>query len=273
MTVRLRPRTVVEAFLPFTGEVPLAEVYDTANLAGIDDQRVRLAIRRIIAAGDVVQHGRGRGGTLSLTGAGRRRLQRDRHGLALAFAQDAGDAKWNECWNLIAFSAPESDRKIRDGMRRELVGLGAVAVSTGLYVSPHNLGKTLLADTGADNARYLTTATTSNLSLQGVNDPMLIAETLWPQAPVIAAYQSLEEAIRQDADDVTLPRSVCMLHLAEALERAMRNDPLIPLELRPHPWPPSSIREGWARRWEALQHGSGATIYSGWWPQPHTSSL
>ncbi|MGP5243252.1 PaaX family transcriptional regulator C-terminal domain-containing protein, partial [Corynebacterium variabile] len=73
MDMQITPRTLVEAFLPFEGEVSLAEVYAVANLAGLEDQPVRLAIRRLVAAGDVVQHGRGRAGSLTLTGTGLRR--------------------------------------------------------------------------------------------------------------------------------------------------------------------------------------------------------
>lgn len=262
MTTPITPRTVIEAFLPFQGEVSLARVYDTANGAGLDDQPVRLAIRRLIAAGDIVQHGRGRAGTLSLTGDGHLRLQRDRQSLALAFAQDTGEMKWDRRWHLVAVSAPESHRGIRDSLRRELLKLGAATISTGLYASAHDLRDIL----PPDSAPYITTATTTDLSVQGVNDPFLIAETLWPQAPIIAAYQSLADAIQQDSDNATLPQDVRLLRLAEALEYAMRNDPLVPPELRNHPWPPAIVREAWAQRWEELSSDDETTIYSGWWP-------
>lgn len=262
MAAQITPRTLVEAFLPLVDEVSLAEVYDAANLAGLDDQPVRLAIRRLIAAGDAVQRGRGRAGELRLTDEGRGRLQRDRQSLALAFAQDAGEAAWDGRWHLVAVSAPESDRRIRDGLRRELIGLGAVAVSTGLYVGPHDLREVLPAEI----APYITTAATSDLSVQGVRDPLVIAETLWPQAPIIDAYAHLDETLQRDAGDETLPNVVAQLVLAEALERAMRHDPLVPLELRSRPWHPSGVRDEWLRRWEALDDDSGATIYAGWWP-------
>lgn len=262
MAMQIAPRTVVEALLPFEGRVALAEVYDQANLTGLDDQPVRLAIRRLVAAGDVVQHGRGRAGSLTLTDSGRRRLQRDRQSLALAFAQDAGHVKWDGLWYLIAVSAPESDRSIRDSLRRELVAMGAVTISTGLYVSPHDLRKALPVEAAANIA----TATTADLAVQGMADPMLIAEALWPRQPVIDAYQDIEDAVRQDAASSTLTPVVGLLHLAEALERAMRHDPLIPLDLRGQPWPPSTVRGAWARRWEELSRDGGAMVYPGWWP-------
>lgn len=269
MDMQITPRTLVEAFLPFEGEVSLAEVYAVAKLAGLEDQPVRLAIRRLVAAGDVVQHGRGRAGSLTLTGTGRRRLQRDRQSLALAFAQDAGEVRWDGSWLLIAVSAPESDRHVRDSLRRELLKLGAATISTGLYASPHDLRDML----SADSVRYVATATTADLSVRGVNDPLVIAEMLWPKASIIEPYQGIQDAIAQEVDTPSLPREVRLLILAEALERAMRADPLVPPELRSCTWPPTKVREEWAHRWEELSTDGGATIYSGWWPPVQASAL
>lgn len=269
MTAPIAPRTVVEAFLPASGEVPLADIYDTANLAGIDDQPLRLAIRRLIAAGDVAQHGRGRAGTLTLTAAGRHRLQRDRHSLALAFAQDAGDSPWDGRWRLIAVSVPERDRAVRDMLRRELSELGAVAISTALYVSPHNLLGALSVDAHA----YRSTATSDDLDVHGTTAPLAIAEALWPHTPIVNAYTVIDEALREEAADNSTPGVVRQLQLADALERAMRDDPLLPLELRGDPWAPTEIRAAWAHRWGALQEANGSMLYQGWWPPMSTSAI
>lgn len=259
---QISPRTVVEAFLPPAGSAPLAAIYDTANLAGLADQPVRLAIRRLVASGDVEQAGRGRAGTLSLTSTGRRRLERDRESLALAFAQDAGDAPWDGSWRLIAVTTPERERAVRDTLRRALHELGAVAVSTGLYVSPHDLAAGL-----PDEARpYLSTATTADLDVRGTTSPTAIAEALWPSEPVVAACSTLDEALHRDASDTEAPAVVRMLQLADALEVAIRDDPLLPLELRSAPWAPSRSRAAWARRWRELSAEAQTPVYQGWLP-------
>ena len=268
MTTRIAPRTVVEAFLPASGQVPLADIYDTANLAGIDDQPVRLAIRRLIAAGEVAQTGRGRAGTLSLTRAGSHRLQRDRQSLALAFAQDAGDAPWDGRWRLIAVSVPERDRTTRDALRRELSDQGAVAISTGLYITPHDLLQALRVDAGP----YLSTATSDDLDIRGTSDPHVIAESLWPRAPIVNAYAVINDVLREDTADTSRPDVVRQLHLADALERAMRDDPLLPLELRGGTWAPTTIRAAWAHRWNALREAGGSLIYRGWWASTTTTT-
>lgn len=262
MTPEISPRTVIEALLPPSGGAPLADIYDTANLAGLADQPVRLTIRRMVTSGDVEQRGRGRAGTLSLTSIGRRRLQRDRQSLALAYAQDAGDAPWDGRWRMMAVTTPERERAVRDALRRELHELGAVAISTGLYLSPHDLGTEL-----SHEARpYMLTATTDDLNVRGTTSPLAIAEALWPLEATTAAYSTLDEALRQDASDTKAPAVVRMLRLADALERAIRDDPLLPLELRGTPWAPSQTRAAWAHRWDALSEEGESPVYQGWWP-------
>lgn len=260
MTPRISPRTVIEAFLPPTGSARLADIYDTAQLAGLDDQPVRLAIRRLIANGEAEQAGRGRAGTLALTSSGRRRLERDRRSLGLAVAQDAGEAPWDGHWRLMAVTTPERERAIRDTLRRSLHELGAVAISTGLYVSPHDLF-TELPD-GVEP--YLSTATTADLTVRGTTSPREIAEALWPSEPTVAAYSTLDDALHRDAEDTSVPAVVRMLHLADALDLAIREDPLLPLELRRAPWAPSRTRTAWALRWDTLADEAETPIYQGW---------
>lgn len=260
MMLQVSPRTVIEAFLPLVGDASLADVYDTANLAGLADQPVRLAIRRMVSSGDVEQIGRGRAGSLRLTSAGRRRLERDRQSLALASAQDGGDAPWDGRWRLIAVTTPENKRAVRDMLRRQLYEVGAVAISTGLYVSPHDLIPELPDAVGP----YLSTATTDDLDVRGSSDPKTIAEELWPSQPIVAAYATLEEALCADTSNTDVPVVVRMLRLAEALEQAIREDPLLPLELRRAPWSPSQTRVAWAERWEGLSERTQRPLYAGW---------
>lgn len=262
MKRQISPRTVIEAFLPPTGHAPLKAIYDTANLAGLQDQPVRLALRRMIAGGDIAQTGRGRAGTITLTSTGRRRLERDRRSLALAFAQDAGDAPWDGRWRLIAVSVPERERAVRDALRRGLQELGAVAISTGLYVSPHDL----IAELPDEALPYLSAATTADLNVRGTTDAQTIAQALWPSEPTLAAYATLDETVVRGTADAGMPGVVSLLLLADALELAIREDPLLPLELRRTPWPPSRTRRDWARQWETLREKCQNPIYDGWWP-------
>lgn len=262
MTDQISPRTLIEAHLPFAGEVDLALIYATANELRIEDQPVRLALRRLISAGEVEQRGRGRAGVVELTESGRARLDIDRIAVRLAFAQDAGQAPWDGFWRLLGISAPESHRAIRDAFRRDVVSLGAAPFSTGLYVTPHDLTAFLPAGAGP----YLVTAASGDLTMRGVTDPQEIVESLWPAQPTLAAYAELDRAL------VALPAGLSpvarQLRLADALELALRDDPLIPSELRPDPWRPAGTRRRWLDLWDAARGHDGAElIYRGWLPE------
>ena len=183
MNERIAPRTVIEAFLPPSGSVDLSTIYNEANAVGIGDQPLRLAIRRLIANGEVEQHGRGRAGTLRLTSLGQARQTRDGIGLALAFGQDDGSIRWDKKWHLLAISAPENQRAVRDSLRRALHAAGAATISTGLVASAHDLTDVL--DPAVRS--HLVTATATALDIRGLVKPAEIAELLWPSAPIIAA--------------------------------------------------------------------------------------
>lgn len=261
MTPKVSPRTVIEALLPAAGAVALSVVYDTANLAGIADQPLRLALRRAIGAGQITQTGRGRSGQISLTAEGHLALERDRQALRLLSAQDAGVAPWNGEWHLYSLSAPERERAVRDAFRREMRSLGAVTCATGLYVTPHDLDELLSPATEP----YVVAATAHMFVVRGLRDPRAIAAELWPAADTMPAYVTLAqevELLRQEPN-LTLRR----LYLADALERAVREDPLIPAELRTEAWSPVEIRRAWRECWNAAGDAAsdaGPELFAGW---------
>ncbi|MGO3886849.1 MAG: PaaX family transcriptional regulator, partial [Mycetocola sp.] len=178
-------------------------------------------------------------------------------GLNLALAQDAGAQAWDGQWHLTAISTPESDRRRRDAARRSLLSAGAAPASTGLYVSPHDLTELLPDDLNS----HIVTAASSTLSLRGMTDPLEITEHLWPAAPVVAPYGALADAL--DADTTSETPTTRKLRLADALDRALRDDPLIPAELRQTPWRPAQIRRSWRDRWHSIPD-SHPTLFDGW---------
>lgn len=255
MSSRIAGRTIVEAFLPMHGKAPLARVYDAACLLGTGDQPVRLAIRRMQAAGELTQTGRGRSGTLQLTDTGRGRMDRDRSALALAFAQDAENLPWDGSWNLYTVGAPEHERAARDSLRRALLASGAASLATSTFLSPHNLRPLLDPAMG----RFVVSANARDLNIRGVTDPQVIAEELWSAAPIDAAYDVIAAAIRHD--NPTAHADVRRILLADALESALLDDPLIPLELRRSPWRPTTLRREWLARWNNI---TPSAAYSAW---------
>jgi phenylacetic acid degradation operon negative regulatory protein len=92
------------------------------------------------------------------------------------------------------------------------------------------------------------------LEIGGVRDPRQLALSLWPIDEVARAYETfiaehrhvpeqLEEMRRRKerfSDDHFLPMA---LGMAVAMSECTRNDPLLPPELLPRPWPGRNARE------------------------------
>ncbi|MDZ8274827.1 PaaX family transcriptional regulator C-terminal domain-containing protein [Microbacterium aquimaris] len=225
-----------------------------ADAASVPASSVRVTIKRLVDSGDVVQRGRGRHAVLTLTEAGSAHVREDRAAVRIAFAQDAGIIGWDDTWWLYALSIPESRRSERDAARRRLLALGCAPVTPGLYVSAQPLGLHL-AHIGTE---HVVTARAADLNVRGVSDPRALAELLWPADPILAPYDDLAALIDEVAtrirthDPHGADADVLRLHLAAGLERAMRHDPLLPLELRTAPWPPTTTRTMWLETWESL---------------------
>ena len=253
--IRVSPRVVIEACFDENGVAELAYVYDVALAAGLADQPVRLAIRRLEATGHLRQEGRGRKGHLVLTDSTRAREDANVRYIALAYAQDAGDAPWDGRWHLYTFSIPERNRSERDGLRNALLRLGAAPLAPGVYISPHDLAPSLAHETATTTlARYLITAEVVHLGGAGFGDPLATAETLWPAKPLLDAYAPLAEALhaaeRLNADPADPAKETATaLALAEAFTDALERDPLLPPELRPPDWPPTRLRGEFRDSW------------------------
>ncbi|MFE7526969.1 PaaX family transcriptional regulator C-terminal domain-containing protein [Kitasatospora sp. NPDC057542] len=251
------PRTVVEACFDPQGTAALDYVYDVAAAVGLSDQPVRLAVRRLEAAGILRQEGRGRKGRLVLTDAGRLRSDTDVRFVALAYAQDAGLVPWDGLWRLYTFSVPERHRSERDALRTALTRLGAVPLAPGAYVSPHDLLDELAVEASARTVgAYLITAEATRLTGPGFTGPTATAEHLWPSAETVEAYQPLAEALAEEPlgpDRGPVELVATALRLAEAFTHALERDPLLPPELRPTPWPPSRVRRDFHEAWTAIR--------------------
>jgi phenylacetic acid degradation operon negative regulatory protein len=247
------PRAVVEHCLAEDGRAPLAAVYDAANLLGIADQPVRLAIRRLVDAGLVEQHGRGRAGELRATPAARLRGVLDGAYWAFAIDQDEGTVTWDGRWHLLAFSVPEARRAERDALRATLAHLGAAPLTPGLYLSPHDLGTALAAEAGPAVHDHLTTARATAVRHAGRPVEELVAE-LWPLTAVRAGYARFDAAMdrwsaarRPDAGPAqALAGRIAVL---AALDAAVGPDPLLPPALLPDDWPGRRSRDRFRRDW------------------------
>ncbi len=237
------------------GTVLAAEVAPVAEACGQSAEQVRSCLRRLMAEGLFTREGTGRAAVYRATAAGLAALGSSAERTRLAYAQDAAGKTWDRSWRLVAFNVPETRRAARDGLREHLVRLGGAAVHGGLYVSPHRWEKDV-----ADEAQRLgvaelvTQASTDDLDIGGERDPRAIARRLWPIERLAERYDAfvthwgdapahLEDLRRRHE---RLP-DVAFLPLALAMGvefvGCFAEDPLLPPDLLPRPWPGRAARE------------------------------
>jgi len=266
----ISPRALVEALIRADGSAPLGQIYDVGRLLGLDDQRVRLTVRRMIAEGNYLQHGRGRQGTLQQTTGRVRSERQDESFVRFAYAQDAGQADWDGNWHLLSFSIPEKQRAARDALRVAALRFGGAAVHAGLYVSAHQWEPLLEPDIDrlgvGDSVLF---ATTRDLRTATISDPVVLAARFWPLPALARGYQELSDRCDElgarltlltesaESHESTVELLSIALRLAAAFDAALRDDPLLPPELLPPTWPAplarARFRELWGRIHSALE--------------------
>ncbi len=248
-------RMLVLGMLHSDGVVEARDLYPVAEACGQTVEQVRSCLRRLVAEGLFTRDGEGRDARFQATPDCLRQLGEDLERSRLAFGQDAAGRGWDRRWHLVAFAIPEAKRASRDAFRDQLIQLGGAPVQNGLYVSPHPWEK------GArDHAERLgvlghtTFATTDDLEVGGVTDPRRIAASLWPLDELGRRYQDfidqyrhvpdLLEQRRRDKSRITeaefLPGS---LSFGLRYQECFVDDPLLPPELLPRPWPGREARE------------------------------
>ena len=248
-------RVLVLGMVQEDGAITAAELFPVAEACGQTAEQVRSCLRRLVAEGLFVRHGAGRGAAWQATQEGMRALGAGLERTRLAYAQDVAGRGWDGQWRLVAFAVPEPQRPARDAFRDGLRVLGGAAIQGGLYVSPHPWHKDVRALTERTGvAGKVTMATTDDLEVNGERDPRELARRLWPVDDLAARYQTfiaefaeVPEALaemrrlRQRLRDADFLGGA--LGMAVSFIACFNDDPLLPPELLPRPWPGREARD------------------------------
>ncbi|MFA9563221.1 MAG: PaaX family transcriptional regulator C-terminal domain-containing protein [Acidimicrobiales bacterium] len=255
----LPTRVLVQGMAHQDGTIVSAEVLPVADACGQTREQVRSCLRRLVNEGLYVREGEGRESVFRATEAGLASMgtQLDRH--RLAFAQDAAGRGWDRSWHLVAFAIPETKRAARDGLRDQLRSLGGALLQNGIYVSPHGWEPQVRAAAqrlGVDE--HLTTATTEDLQVGGERDPRELARRLWNidelaqrYGQFVESYEDVPERLedmrshRERLTDADFQPGA--LWIGVQFGECFQNDPLLPPELLPRPWPGRKARDVLAR--------------------------
>ena len=237
------------------GTVDASELFPVAEACGVSADQVRSCLRRMVTEGLFTRQGNGRAARYEATAAGRRAQSTFLARTRLAFAQDLAGRGWDRHWHLVGFGIPEAKRAARDALRERLVDLGGAAVHNGLYISPHPWEDdvtALAAEFGV--ASSVTVMSTDELAVGGEADPRNLAAKLWPLEHLARRYTAWIEAYR-DVPDYLERRRARRQHLTEEefvagaltttieFQAVFNEDPLLPPELLPRPWPGRTARE------------------------------
>ena len=251
----LPTRMLVLGLARHDGSILAADAFPVGDACGRSPEQVRSCLRRLVAEGLFTRDGQGQRAVYRATEDGLAALGASTARARLAHTQDAAGRVWDRRWHLAAFAIPEARRGARDALRDHLGRLGGAAIHNGLYTSPHPWEKDVASETERLGvSEHVTLAATDDLAVGGVSEPTALAGHLWPIERLAARYQSFVDRWRHVPADLasmrrrhqTLPDSAFLpgaLAMGLAYQACFDDDPLLPPELLPHPWPGGAARD------------------------------
>ncbi|WP_230987386.1 PaaX family transcriptional regulator C-terminal domain-containing protein [Mycolicibacter heraklionensis] len=187
---------------------------------GIKETAMRVALTRLVAAGDLVR-------SVDGYGLSERLLERQRRQDA---ALDPQTKRWSGDWLAVVITSIGCDARTRAALRAGLSDRRFAELREGFWMRPDNL-EVELGDRLSSYTRLLTARD---------EQPAELAAKLWDLDGWARTGHELLTAMA-DAEDVP-GRFV----VAAAMVRHLRGDPVLPPELLPRDWPGARIRSRYA---------------------------
>ena len=102
---------------------------------GLSPMAVRTVLSRMTRKGWLTAERLGTRSWYGLTPRGRKLLESGRERIY----RPTSDASWDGKWSVIVFSVPETRRRLRDALRVRLSWLGCGLLTSGAWISPHDV--------------------------------------------------------------------------------------------------------------------------------------
>lgn len=228
MTIRLTARSVVLSVL--LGAHPAwataAELLRLTQDFGIKEATLRVALTRMVAAGDLVRSDDGY--RLSDRLLARQRRQDD--------ALNPRTRGWDGLWLTVVITAVGADARSRAGLRIGLQHKRFGELREGVWLRPDNL-ELVLPDEADGRVRVLRSRD---------DDPRELAGQLWDLAGWARTGHDL---LRDMAQANRIPGKFTA---AAGMVRHLLTDPVLPDELLPANWPGQPLRDSYAEFAELL---------------------
>jgi phenylacetic acid degradation operon negative regulatory protein len=216
-------------------ELPVAHLVQLSSLFGINANRARVALSRMVASGEVTTDGSGR---YRLAG---HLLDRQRRQNA---SRAGRTRRWRGDWHVVVVTTTGSTAEVRNHRRNALAFARLAELREGVWLRPDNLDVAIPGDVGPDITR---------LSARP-EDPDELVERLWPTAAWAerARHLSAELAVSPPHHWTDLESGFV---LSAAVLRHFQADPLLPPELLPADWPGEHLRaryDDWDARYRQV---------------------
>ncbi|MBT2515416.1 PaaX family transcriptional regulator C-terminal domain-containing protein [Arthrobacter sp. ISL-30] len=238
--MQLKPRALIldlfGDYLRYAGsEVRLADITELLAVFDIEAATVRVNLSRLRKEGWFTTHKVGRETVYTLTphmleilDEGRERIFHPRQN------------GWEGRWTMVIYQVPESERAVREQLRKRLAWHGFGQLSPSTWVAPHDLW----AEAGALAAEYPLAKV--DVLWCGTNDLQRdrdIAERCWDLEQLgidykefIHTYAALDDAaLNADKDGRTA--LIERMQLIGDFRRFPFRDPQLPMKLQPADWP------------------------------------
>ncbi len=224
-------------------ELPVAQLVRLTGLFGISENRARVALSRMVTAGEATTDG---SGTYRLTGHLAARQSRQ------SASRSGATAPYDGRWWLAVVTTSGSTAEVRGGRRRALAYARLSELREGVWMRPANVAVLLPDSLDAD----------VELMTAWPGDAGLLAARLWDLAGWSDRARVLLAALGALAPD--RPEALAPgFELSAAVLRHLQADPLLPDELLPGGWPGAELRaayDGWDARYRTtLRRWSRAT--------------
>jgi phenylacetic acid degradation operon negative regulatory protein len=217
------------------GRVRLRALVELLSCFGIQEASARAAAARLRKEGWLAADREGRETVYSLT---REAWQMLDEGRARIFRRASGP--WDGQWHMVIYQVPETERALREQLRRRLAWLGFGPLSPSVWVSPHDRGRQVTEDFAGNPAVQLDTFRSRS---EGNGADRGIAARAWDLAALDRDYRDL---LGRYAPRMAGYRAGALDDRASLVER-MRliydyrhfpfRDPDLPAELLPDDWP------------------------------------
>jgi phenylacetic acid degradation operon negative regulatory protein len=215
-------------------ELPVAQLVRLTGLFGISENRARVALSRMLAAGEATSDGAGHYRLAGHLAARQTRQSASRAGIT---------ADYDGSWWLVVVTTSGSTAEVRGARRRALAYARLAERREGVWMRPANVAVPL-PDSLHGDVEVMTAFPP---------DDALLAGRLWDLAGWARDASELLAALHALAPDG--PEALAPgFELSAAVLRHLQADPLLPASLQPAGWPGASLREtydDWDTRYRA----------------------